>query len=127
MALNLSDPRIYLAAERTLLAWVRTGITIMALGFVISRFGLFLQLIALQSKEASIQTNISFSAVLGALFIIVGSLTIFFAAIQQKRFIMTLPITDLPSGYSKRFAVLLALSIGVLGMVLAAYLLVTEI
>jgi len=54
-------------------------------------------------------------------------LTIFFAAIQQKRFIMTLPITDLPSGYSKRFAVLLALSIGVLGMVLAAYLLVTEI
>ncbi len=127
MTLYLPDPRIFFAAERTLLAWVRTGITIMALGFVISRFGLFVQLIALQSKRANIPPNISFSAVLGAIFIIVGALTIFFAAIQQKRFIATLPIADLPSRYSNNFAVLLSLFIGILGMVLAGYLLVTEV
>ena len=28
-----SDPRVFSAAERTLLAWVRSGITVMALGF----------------------------------------------------------------------------------------------
>ena len=36
----LSD---YLAAERTLLAWIRTGLALMGFGFVVARFGLFLQ------------------------------------------------------------------------------------
>jgi len=36
----LSD---YLAAERTLLAWLRTGLALMGFGFVVARFGLFLQ------------------------------------------------------------------------------------
>ena len=39
-AANLSD---YLAAERTLLAWIRTGIALMGFGFVIARFALFLE------------------------------------------------------------------------------------
>jgi putative membrane protein len=37
------DPRFYLAAERTFLAWIRTGLAMMGLGFVIARFGLFLR------------------------------------------------------------------------------------
>ena len=43
------DPRVFFAAERTLLAWVRTGLGVMALGFVVERFGLFLALVGLQS------------------------------------------------------------------------------
>jgi uncharacterized membrane protein YidH (DUF202 family) len=34
----LSD---YLAAERTLLAWIRTGLALMGFGFVVARFGRF--------------------------------------------------------------------------------------
>ena len=40
------DPRIYFAAERTFLAWLRTGLALMGFGFVVARFGLFLREIA---------------------------------------------------------------------------------
>ena len=40
------DPRVRFAAERTLLAWVRTGIALMGFGFVVARFGLFLRELA---------------------------------------------------------------------------------
>jgi putative membrane protein len=35
--------REHLANERTLLAWVRTAVTLMALGFGVARFGIFLR------------------------------------------------------------------------------------
>jgi hypothetical protein len=37
---SLSDA---LAAERTYLAWIRTGLALLGLGFVVARFGLFLE------------------------------------------------------------------------------------
>lgn len=40
------DPRVFFAAERTFLAWIRTGLALMGFGFVVARFGLFLREIA---------------------------------------------------------------------------------
>ena len=40
--LELSRKLVVLAAERTLSAWIRTALSLMALGFVIDRFGLIL-------------------------------------------------------------------------------------
>lgn len=40
---ELDDPRIYFAAERTFLAWIRTGLGLMGVGFALARFGLFLR------------------------------------------------------------------------------------
>jgi|ERR1700733_9022459 putative membrane protein len=37
------DPRVYFAAERTLLAWLRTGLGLIGVGFAVARFGLFLR------------------------------------------------------------------------------------
>lgn len=48
-----SGPSDYLAAERTFLAWIRTGLALMGFGFVVARFGLFLQ--TMQLTEASPQ------------------------------------------------------------------------
>ena len=45
------DPRIYFAAERTLLAWLRTGLALMGFGFVVARFGLFLREMALVTGD----------------------------------------------------------------------------
>ena len=37
-----SDPRVLFAAERTLLAWIRTGLAIMGVGFAAAEFSVFL-------------------------------------------------------------------------------------
>lgn len=126
MSIPESDPRVFFAAERTLLAWLRTGLTIMALGFVVSRFGLFVQLLAAQSKATLAANHSSLSAALGISFVIIGALAVVAAAVQHQRFIATLPQAHLPIAYSKSFALVLSLLVGALGVALAGYLLVTH-
>ncbi len=46
------DPRLAWASERTLLAWIRTGIGMMAFGFVLARFGLVQRTLGLAGVEA---------------------------------------------------------------------------
>lgn len=43
MSSEQQDPRTYFAAERTFLAWIRTGLGLMGVGFAVARFGLFLR------------------------------------------------------------------------------------
>jgi hypothetical protein len=43
----------YLAAERTLLAWIPTGLALMGFGFVVARFGLFLQQLQIAQQPFS--------------------------------------------------------------------------
>jgi putative membrane protein len=47
------DPRVRLAAEPTLLAWMRTGLALMGFGFVVARFGLFIRELAGVGKPVS--------------------------------------------------------------------------
>jgi uncharacterized membrane protein YidH (DUF202 family) len=47
--------RDYLAAERALLAWIRTGLALMGFGFVVARFGLFLQQLQIAQHAPSMQ------------------------------------------------------------------------
>ena len=49
------DPRVRFAAERTLLARMRTGLAMMGFGFVVARFGLFLREIAAGEQVAARQ------------------------------------------------------------------------
>jgi uncharacterized protein (DUF302 family)/uncharacterized membrane protein YidH (DUF202 family) len=44
-----------LAAERTLLAWIRTGLALMGFGFVVARFGLFQQQLQIAQRAPSVQ------------------------------------------------------------------------
>lgn len=118
------DPRVFFAAERTLLAWLRTGLTVMAFGFVIARFGLFLQLLALQGSRAPAQGGLS--AVLGIAFVVAGALASLAATAQHRRFVATLPQIDLPKSYSGALGVGFGFFIGVVGLVLALYLGISE-
>ena len=120
----MSDPRVFFASERTLLAWVRTGLTVMGFGFVVARFGLFLSLLAVQRAAPTAPTVplSHFSNVVGIALVLIGVTAIVFAAIQHRGFISTLPIADLPPSHNRTFPVILALVLGLLGLALAIYL-----
>lgn len=120
------DPRIFFAAERTLLAWLRTGLTIMGLGFVVARFGLFLRLLSQQAQAARGQSESGASAALGVLFVLVGAIAILVATAQHRRYVATLSQGDVPTSYSRAFVVLLSAAVGVLGLLLAGYLVVSH-
>jgi putative membrane protein len=126
MPIAESDPRVFFAAERTLLAWLRTGLAIIAIGFLVARFGLFVQLIALQSASHATATAAAPSpgpsTWLGIAFVAIGALAIGVAAVQHGRFVATLSSSDLPPAYSRRLAVWMSVVVAVLGLVLAAYL-----
>lgn len=122
MPISDSDPRVFFAAERTLLAWLRTGLTVIALGFVVARFGLFVQIMTLQLPGHAAVTHSHLSAGLGIASVIVGSLAIVAAAGQHSRFIATLSPTDLPPAYSRFFALALSLVVAALGIGVAGYL-----
>lgn len=79
------DPRIGFAAERTLLAWIRTGLALMGFGFVVARFGLFLREIAF-AEHAITHNNIRMSFWIGTGLIIVGVIVIGSAAYQHISF-----------------------------------------
>jgi putative membrane protein len=103
-----TDPRVFFAAERTLLAWLRTGLTVMALGFVVARFGLFVRLLSLQAPQTVANGEHGASAILGVLFVVVGAIAILVSTVQHRRFVATLPLVDLPPSYNRGFAVLLS-------------------
>ena len=72
MSAALETLRLHQANERTMLAWLRTGIALMAFGFAIARFGLFLRQIALAGAVAHGATHSLGSAWLGAALVALG-------------------------------------------------------
>jgi hypothetical protein len=86
---------------------------------------LFLRLLSLQAPHAGATAEHGASAILGVLFVAVGAISILVSTVQHRRFVATLPLVDLPPSYNRGFAVFLSSAVGLLGFLLAAYLLVS--
>ncbi|MBF0520556.1 MAG: DUF202 domain-containing protein [Nitrospirae bacterium] len=98
----------HLSNERTFLSWIRTSLSIMAFGFVIEKFGLFLlksiDIMKITGiKTGSIQEIKNYSTSIGKLLIAVGVVLSLFCFIRYKkiekqicaeRFILS-PVLDL--------------------------------
>jgi putative membrane protein len=115
-----SDPRVYFAAERTMLAWLRTGIAIMALGFVVARFGLFLRLLQM---PAGSEPSHGLSSYLGAGLLGLGIAACAGGALQYRRFCRTLPPTDIPPSAQPGLALALSWALVIVGASLSITLL----
>jgi putative membrane protein len=114
----LDDPRVLFAAERTLLAWNRTGVSLIALGFVIERFGLFAK--ALNFSDIAGQRHLSF--IIGLALIALASFMNLVSVMQFRRVVKHLSPAEIPPGYMLWCGTAANTTVAVLGAVLIVYL-----
>jgi putative membrane protein len=119
------DPRVRLAGERTLLAWIRTGVAMMGFGFVVARFGLFLRELAV-ADHTRIPPSTGLSLWLGTCLVLLGVAVTALAAAQHYRFLRRLNRRE---GYRPprwSLGLIVAGVLAALGAAMAAYLVVIE-
>lgn len=117
----------HLANERTFLAWVRTSIGIMAFGFVVEKFTLFIREMTfiLGGKETpkGVETPHflgGYSSAFGALFVVLGTLICLLAFSKYKK--TQKQIENDTYNPLNQLSVVLTLSVLLIGVFLLAYL-----
>jgi putative membrane protein len=119
----VDDPRIYFAAERTLLAWLRTGLGLMGVGFAVARFGLFLrEMQAVQSNAMGHTTGLSVWS--GVALVALGVIVNVSAALRHVQVVRQLSAGTWQPGKVSASAVALALVLAAIGVGMAVYLVI---
>ena len=121
MIRNFSD---HAANERTFLAWIRTAIAVMAFGFLVAKFDLFLRIAAfsLAAPHASMPARGNgFGSAAGLILILAGTLMVALAAL---RFVRTRRAIEsaVPEPEGTRIDLALAALMVALGVALVLYL-----
>jgi len=118
---RISGPSEYLAAERTFLAWIRTGVALMGLGFVVARFGLFLQMLQKGPSSPTLEPY-GLSFWLGTGFIVLGIVVTIGSLWSYVRLVQELKQGGLGFERPSRVAIGVAIALAVGGLAMAIYL-----
>jgi len=115
---GLSD---YLAAERTVLAWIRTGLALMGFGFVVARFGLFLQQVQ-ALRIVPLQHGYGRSLWFGTSLIAAGILLNVYAGFHHLNLVRKLDRGEISRSHSAAPALVLTLFLALVGLAMTIYL-----
>lgn len=123
----------FMANERTFLAWLRTSIGIIGLGFVVARFSLFLRefglIMAKEAGSGQIPQDVSVhspSSLLGLSMVGLGVLLIVYALYNYRK---AHSIIERGETYVSRHSIMYVASVGLMafGVIVVAYLLLISI
>lgn len=120
----LDDPRVFFAAERTLLAWQRTAISLIGLGFVVERFGLFIR--SLNPNLPVNPAHMGPSLFFGVLFLVIAALVALLSAWQFKRFLKELSEQEIPRGHVIWPGPIINIILAVAALAMATWFVVTS-
>ena len=119
-AVKVRNRRVHMANERTFLAWIRTSIAIMAFGFVVEKFALFVKQISfILGKEITPPPG-GYSSIFGIFLVGLGALMGVLAFIRYKK--IEKQIDEDTYQPSLILDILLTLSILAIGIFLVIYL-----
>ncbi|MGB8992492.1 MAG: DUF202 domain-containing protein [Desulfobaccales bacterium] len=82
--------QVHMANERTFLAWIRTSIGIMAFGFVVEKFALFIDKISYflgkaQIPEVPPHSSLGYSSIFGIILVAMGALMGLLSFVRYKK------------------------------------------
>ncbi len=122
-ATERADLRDVLAAERTFLAWIRTGLALMGFGFVVARFGLFLQEFQIVQHGQAFLSRPGLSRWFGTSLIAVGVIVNVVAAWHHARLVRELDRGGVPPARPSTVAIVVACALALVGVAMVVYLL----
>jgi len=112
--------RVHMANERTFLAWIRTSVAIMAFGFVVEKFSLFVKQMAYYLGKEAAPPPQGYSSMIGIVLVGLGVLMSVLAFVRYKQ--VERQIDDDSYQPSAILSVILAISIIAVGFFLVLYL-----
>lgn len=119
------DPRIYFAAERTFLAWIRTGLGLIGIGFAVSRFGLFFR--QLSQTEYHLPARATGLSVWSGITLVgLGVIVILASVLRHFQLIHELKSGTWTPGRVSRDAVVLGLVLAAAGIGMCIYLILVH-